>query len=362
MKLFMFTLLWLTFHSTGLFAETPSTISTGYLFPELQFTSPTQAADKDYLGLDDQPYFSPSEINAQVVLFEFLNVHCPHCQKQAAVYNQLFDRIEQQPQLRQQIKMIGIAVGNQDKEILKFKQKYHVPFPIIADADFLYWRSIGGRSTPFTVYVRQARTGQKGVVAATHHGYNSQLNETYDRLLEIAGESVDDLLLPTADLEPTTEDIVRPFNDKQLEIKVRTALAKHGTISNFEQLSLKQTVYRALVRRAELQRTLYAAVVSRATVCDICHDVHFIYLFDAQLNLVDLEALQLTKYGNQKWSKRDLKQLRQQLKGRNLSQPFTFDPDVDAITSATITSAIIYDALNAANSLAEELRRKNLLP
>ena len=68
----------------------------------------------------------------------------------------------------------------------------------------------------------------------------------------------------------------------QLEYRVRTAFTRVGTIEQFDKLSLvsRRQVYRALIRQGQTRQWLFAEVTSRSSVCDICHDVHFIYLFD----------------------------------------------------------------------------------
>lgn len=48
------------------------------------------------------------------------------------------------------------------------------------------------------------------------------------------------------------------------------------------------------------------------------------------------------------------------LVGTYLAAPEPFDPTVDAVTSATITSAMIFDSLAQGEELLRELREKGL--
>jgi hypothetical protein len=50
--------------------------------------------------------------------------------------------------------------------------------------------------------------------------------------------------------------------------------------------------------------------------------------------------------------------MRDRLLGKSLLQKHSYNPQVDAISSATITSALIFDSLNQGQSLLQELREK----
>jgi hypothetical protein len=88
-------------------------------------------------------------------------------------------------------------------------------------------------------------------------------------------------------------------------------------------------------------------VVNRESVCDICHPIQFIYIFDEEGKILDFEPIYLTKYGNEKWNQRDIVGMRRRIVGKSALQPadFDFEPEVDAVTSATMTSAAIFQAL-----------------
>ena len=48
--------------------------------------------------------------------------------------------------------------------------------------------------------------------------------------------------------------------------------------------------------------------------------------------------------------------------GRYIQLPFDFDPEIDAVTSATITSSIIFKSLEEEQAVFRELKEKGLLP
>ena len=345
-------------------ASTP--LSTGLPFPELQLPVPESQQERDYLGID-QPageFFSPSVIGADVLLVEFFNVHCPHCKDQAPIYNKLYKKISRDPQLRDKVRLMGIAVGNHPKPVEEFIDYYNVAFPVFLDENFLFWREAGGKTTPFTVYVRQRKPGTAGVVAGTHIGTNEHVDETLQLLTEYLEELPEDLLLPEQDLEDIAEQAPVPFSEEQIITKVRKLVSQQGAIVSLEKIKgIKgHRLFRAVVRKQDKEKTLIAEVISRSTVCDICHDVHFIYLFDETLKVIDIAALQLTKYGNEEFDPQDMKKLKRILVGRELTTTKNFNPEVDAITSATITSSVINYALNQTPVLIQQLKHHKLLP
>ncbi len=92
----------------------------------------------------------------------------------------------------------------------------------------------------------------------------------------------------------------------------------------------------------------FARVESGITMCDVCHDTHFVYVFDQNGIVVDFIPLEITKYGNVAWDEADIAKMKKNLAGRSLFEPFSFNPAVDAVTTATMSSSLIYEAMNRA--------------
>jgi hypothetical protein len=102
-------------------------------------------------------------------------------------------------------------------------------------------------------------------------------------------------------------------------------------------------------------------VVSRPSACDVCHDLHFIYVFDEAGKVLRFVPLQVTKYENEEFDEDDLRKIRSRIVGKYLSDTFIFDPKVDAVSTATITSALIFDSFSKGKALMEELKEKGLI-
>lgn len=340
-------------------------ISFGNNFPDLPLQTPSDQADRAYLGLKSEIGFTPSQIGGDLLIVEMLNVHCPHCQMQTASYNELFKLIEADPSTRGRIHMIGLAIGNIQSEVDGFRRAFKVPFPILPDPHFNAWRAIGGTATPFTIYVRQSQPGKPGVVAGTHLGLNTHYENLFFEFQELAATKLKTLKMQGAKAQKVRSAIDPVLSAEDLEYRVRTAFINTGgTLVDFRQLDLRsgRRVYQARMRVDDKVRTLFAEVTSRQSICDICHDVHFIYVFDAAARVIGFEPLQLTKWGNVNWDKKEVAKMRKRLLGSVLTTPPVFDPQVDAISSATMTSAIIFDSIGQGQDLLAELKEKGLWP
>lgn len=334
------------------------TIAAGDHFPEVPLAAPADAADRTYLGLQDGKLFTASRIRADVVLVELLNVHCPHCMMQAPSYNELYRRIEGDSSTRGRIKLLGIGVGNLPEEIAAFRRAQRVPFPILPDASFEVLRALGVRATPFSIYLRQERPGTPGVVADTHLGLNTHYEELSVTLRALADAEPAGLRRRAVRSDAAGDAVAPILPGEELRQRVRAALLEAGgTLIRMERLELPsgRQVFEGLLREEEQARTVFAEVIDRPSVCDICHDLHFIYVFDRTGTVLGFLPLHLTKYGNVNWDAADVERMRRRVVGRSLASWRPFDPEVDAVTAATITSAMVFDSLAQGGALLREL-------
>jgi len=329
-------------------------IDMGERFPEIALPQPSQEQGRTYLGLAPGKTFTLSQVGGEVVLVEILNVLCPHCQKQTLPYNKLFQMIEDDPQTRGQIRMLGVAVGNTALQIEDFIDIYAVDFPVIPDRSFKLHTAVGGGPTPFSIYLRRD-PGHPSVVVGTHLGEDKEIDDLFAYLKETLDLPVSEFTELPVD-EDAGETTVEAFLSPDLMAeRIKKSFAEFGPLSQFEALKLPsdRRVYRALVG----DRPLFAEVLARSAICDVCHNVHFYYLFDEQGKIVAFEPLHLTRYGNIEWTKEETEKMRKLVVGGYLSTPWNFDPQVDAISRATMTSAIIFNSLDQGTELMKELER-----
>ena len=120
-------------------------------------------------------------------------------------------------------------------------------------------------------------------------------------------------------------------------------------------------VYTAVAHKDGQEKRLFARYINRPPPCDLCHDVHFIYVFEGNGKITQFIPVQLTKYGNKSWSEEDVLKMRELILGHHVDDLFDFDPDVDAVTSATITSAVIFNSMDEGQEIYNELKAKGLI-
>lgn len=336
-------------------------IRAGDLFPETPLLTPGDSRARQYLGLGQDQFFTLNDIKADLVLVEVLSVHCPTCQRQAQAYNKLFERIKQDPDISDRIKIIGVGAGNNANEIDYFKNNYKVPFPVIPDPRFNLHGAIGGSRTPFTIYVRNISGEPSGIVVDTHLGENDEIDHL---LQELEGM----LSMDAAAIRRQSRDkrhdvmVVKPvFTESELQNRLNEIFTDiSGQTGSVEKIDIDggRQVYAGMIEQDGKPQRIFVEVVSRPPACVDCHDLHFAYVFDTEGKILDFIPLQLTKYGNEVWSKADIRKMWQQVVGTSVTAPFVFNPEVDAISSATITSAMIYDSLSKGEALLSELKQK----
>ncbi|MBN1957609.1 MAG: redoxin domain-containing protein [Desulfuromonadales bacterium] len=336
-------------------------ISSGESFPEVLLPPPPELAQRNYLGLVEDRPFSLNQISARVVLVEVLNVLCPHCQKQTAPYNQLYRMIEADPETRGQIKLLGVAVANDDEAIDDFVVIYSVAFPVVPDRTFTLHRALRAGPTPFSVYALRDHPEDTFVVTDTHLGVDREVNELFVYLKDLLKMPVSEFTsLPREEIILETQPNP-PQSETEIAERVKQSFSAHGqALLDFQRLKLPSDrwVYSASLIRNGKRQPLFAEVGNRSAICDVCHSVHFFYIFDRNGLILDFVPLHLTKYGNVEWNEAEVRHFSSRVVGRKLADPWHFQPKYDAVTSATMTSAIIFDDLGQGQALLDELHRE----
>jgi hypothetical protein len=57
-------------------------------------------------------------------------------------------------------------------------------------------------------------------------------------------------------------------------------------------------------------------------------------------------TIHITKYGNIGWNQLDIEEMKSRIVGKDLFKPLPFDPAVDAVSQATMSSYLIFEGLN----------------
>ncbi len=169
LQLSVFTILWLTVASLALAATKPP--EKGETLPVFRLPIPKNPAERAYLGLSGDGLFQIPQIKAGVVIIEIYSMYCPFCQKDAPGINELYHRIEGNPDLKNKIKIIGIGAGNTPFEVEMYKKTYSVPFPLFPDKDFLIHKACGEVRTPYFIVVKINDDGTHRIVHAQLGNY-----------------------------------------------------------------------------------------------------------------------------------------------------------------------------------------------
>ena len=339
-------------------------IHIGDIFPNTRLNAPKADIDIEYLGLGNRDTFALGEIKAELVLVELLSIFCMTCQMQAHFYNKLFDQIEADPITRGRIKMIGVGVGNNHVQLEHFKKQFKVPFPLFPDPQMKVHQILGGGRTPFTILIRMSSTEQYGVVARTHLGAHNDYRKLFDDMQALMTLDLSMIQKKGQTIKPEFVTVKPLMPESDLRAKVKEAMEiSTGPLSDFGELVLEgfDNVYTGMSQNKGKESHVFAEVISRPPTCDLCHDVYFFYIFDEKGKILQFVPLQLTKYGNKPWLKNDIEKMRMRLVNHTVTSDFSFNPEIDAVSSATITSMIIFHSLSRSKHLYQKLKEKGLV-
>jgi len=363
----LFSLLLSTAGARDLQGAASEGIGSGRSLPGYEFLSPKAPEDRAYLGILHRKAFTIADIQADLVVLEILNTYCTSCQKQAPFYNTVFHMLEKDPATRGWIKWIGEAVGNNEREVASFRRERAVPFPILADEDFGFYDALTGPSgarTPLTILLRRDEGG-RAIIVESHVGFRGdteEISRSIKAALEHRPASLK-IRQGEATVPPLAKRLPPPLSEQELSERIKPGISFDGAyVLEIRRIRLAGgDIYVAKVEKGSHQEELFAVPVSRPPVCDICHGIRFIYIFDKGGTVRNFIPVDLRKYGNRSWDDQDINQMRDRLLGRSLIEPFKFNRGVDAVTRATITSVVIFAAMNKGKALYTDLARKTYI-
>ena len=132
--------------------------------PVIKLPIPKSPEQKNYLGLTGEGSFTIPKIKARVVIIEIFSMYCPYCQKEAPTVNELYNAVENNPDLKGKIKIIGIGAGNTPMEVDVFRKKYQIAFPLFPDVDYSIHKVCGEVRTPYFIAVKINENGTHEVI------------------------------------------------------------------------------------------------------------------------------------------------------------------------------------------------------
>src|SRR4030066_1820007 len=136
----------------------------GGKLPVIKLSIPESAGEKAYLGLKGKGSFTIPQIKAKVLIIEVFSMYCPYCQNEAPRVNELYNAIENNPDLKEKSKIIGIGAGNTPIEVDVFRKKYQIAFPLFPDVDYSIHKVCGEVRTPYFIGVKINDNGTHEVI------------------------------------------------------------------------------------------------------------------------------------------------------------------------------------------------------
>lgn len=132
--------------------------------PAINLSIPKNPDERSYLGLSGSGLFKIPQIKAKAVIVEIFSMYCPYCQKDAPGVNELHRLIENNPDIKNKVKLIGIGAGNSLYEVEVFKKTYNIPFPLFPDKDFTIHKACGEVRTPYFMVIKINENGTHQIV------------------------------------------------------------------------------------------------------------------------------------------------------------------------------------------------------
>jgi len=115
-----------------------------------KFGKPMSDEDAKYLGLPKVEDFTVKDVKAPYLLVEQFATTCPHCMAQAPIMNNIFSRVQQDPQLKDKVRFVAVGQGDAAEKVKMWKVFYKVAFPLIPDPNSTLGDALGFHPYPVT--------------------------------------------------------------------------------------------------------------------------------------------------------------------------------------------------------------------
>ncbi len=159
----------------------------GGKLPVINLPIPKDQNERNYLGLSGKGYFKIPQIKAQAVIVTILSLYCPTCQSTASGMTQVYHSIENNPDLKGKMKLIGIGAGNSPHEVEVLKEAYNIPFPLFPDKEFSIHKALGDVRTPYFIAIKINHNDGSHDVVHTRQGSFAEPEPFLEAMLEVCG-------------------------------------------------------------------------------------------------------------------------------------------------------------------------------
>ncbi|NWF98551.1 MAG: TlpA family protein disulfide reductase [Nitrospirae bacterium] len=144
-------------------------IKKNQFLPVLSFIDILPSEHTQYLGIDKKNKFSFKDFHGSIFIIELFSTYCMSCPKNYPILNSIYNYIESNKKLKDNVKVFGIAVGNTKDEVDEHIKKYKLIFPILTDYQFIFHKATGSPRVPFTIICKKI-TKNKFKILYIHEG------------------------------------------------------------------------------------------------------------------------------------------------------------------------------------------------
>jgi thiol-disulfide isomerase/thioredoxin len=131
-------------------------VEAGNKLGDLEFGPPLGSEDAAYLGVPADKPFKLSQAANPYLLVEVFATGCSHCYTHAPHMNELFNKINNDPQTKGKLKVVGLASGDSKENCLAWKKQCKVPFAMVADPESKTVEKIKVMGTPTIVLLNKS--------------------------------------------------------------------------------------------------------------------------------------------------------------------------------------------------------------
>jgi thiol-disulfide isomerase/thioredoxin len=139
-------------------------------FPDFSFQNTLTKEENRYLGSSQKHMLSFRKIRGDMFIIEVFSTYCMTCPKNVPILNAVYSAVTNNTDLKDKVKIVGIAVGNTENEIEAYRKSYGIHYPVLSDYDFTFHNVIGNPRVPYTIFTKRLPGGNKDVIFYTHQG------------------------------------------------------------------------------------------------------------------------------------------------------------------------------------------------
>ena len=161
-------------------------LAVGDTFPACRVAVLNGDADREYLNLPKgAKWLQLSELSARFVLIQLYNTMCNDCVNETKKLTRFFKKVETDPVLAGQLKIIGLGIYDSNRDVVRFKKHYDVAYPLFSDKSGQIFECLGQAELPLAYLVRAEGDGT-WTIELIRRGYF----EPDDRFLQVLRSAV----------------------------------------------------------------------------------------------------------------------------------------------------------------------------